>query len=80
LFFGHYRQNRSWLREKSVPGAKCEKKDLTVLLCGNMVGEMGKPLVIGKAAKLRCFKNLNINNQPVTWRNNKKRLQQCKNE
>jgi hypothetical protein len=26
-----------------------------------MVGEMGKPLVIGKAAKPRVFKNLKIN-------------------
>jgi hypothetical protein len=28
----------------------------------NMVGEMEKPLMIGKAAKPRCFKNLIINN------------------
>jgi hypothetical protein len=33
---------------------------------------MEKPLVIGKAAILRCFKNLKINNFPVIWRNNKK--------
>jgi hypothetical protein len=32
---------------------------------------MGKPLVIGKAAK-RCFKNLKINNLPMIWINNKK--------
>jgi hypothetical protein len=38
---------------------------LTVLLCGNLVGEMEKPLVIGKAAKPRCCKNLKINNLPV---------------
>jgi hypothetical protein len=37
-----------------------------------MVGEMEKPLVIGKAAKLRCFKTLKINNLPAIWRNNKK--------
>jgi hypothetical protein len=41
--------------------AKCPKKNLTVLLCGNMVGEMGKPLMNAKAAKPRCFKNLKIN-------------------
>jgi hypothetical protein len=46
---------------------------LVVLLCGNMVGEMIKPLVIGKAAKPRCFKNRNINNLPVIWRNNKEK-------
>jgi hypothetical protein len=37
------------------------------------VGEMEKPLVIGKAAKLRRFKNLKINNLPVIWRYNKKK-------
>jgi hypothetical protein len=34
-------------------------------------GEMEKPLVIGKATKHSCFKNLKINNLPVIWRNNK---------
>jgi hypothetical protein len=48
------------------------KERLTVLLCGNMVGEMEKPLVIGKAANPRCFKSLKINSLPVIWRNNKK--------
>jgi hypothetical protein len=37
-----------------------------------MVREMEKPLVIEKAAKPRCFKNIKINNLPVIWRNNKK--------
>jgi hypothetical protein len=37
-----------------------------------MVVEIEKPLVIGKVAKLRRFKNLKINNLPVIWRNNKK--------
>jgi hypothetical protein len=40
---------------------------IDVLLCGNMVGEMEKPLVIGKAAKPRCFKNRTINNLPLIW-------------
>jgi hypothetical protein len=57
--------------EKSTGGKMTEEK-LTVLLCGNVVGEMEKPLVIGKAAKPRCFKNLKIDNVPVIWRNNKK--------
>jgi hypothetical protein len=59
---------------KSVPGAKCP---LTVLLCGNIVGEIEKPLMTGKASKPRCFKNLKINNLPVIWRNNKKILDDC---
>jgi hypothetical protein len=37
-----------------------------------MVGGNEKPLVIGKAVKRRCFKNLKINNLPVIWRNIKK--------
>jgi hypothetical protein len=45
---------------------------INVLLFENMVVETEKSLVIGKAAKLRCFKNLKINNLPVIWRYNKK--------
>jgi hypothetical protein len=48
------------------------KERLTVLLYENKVGKMEKPLVTGKAAKPRCFKNLKINNLPVIWRNNRK--------
>jgi hypothetical protein len=57
-----------------VKGEKCNgdktfKERLTVLLlCGNMVGETEKPLVTGKTAKPRCFKNLKINNLPVIWK------------
>jgi hypothetical protein len=72
FFLKHYQQNHPQLREKTVLGAKCPKKDLQVLLCGNMVGGKEKPLMIGKATKPRCFKNLKINNLPVIWRNNKK--------
>jgi hypothetical protein len=48
------------------------KEGLTVLLCGNDVEEMENPLVIGKAAKPKCFRNLKINDLPVIWRNSKK--------
>nr|CAD7198399.1 unnamed protein product [Timema douglasi] len=34
--------------------------------------ETEKPLVIGKAAKLRCFRNTAIRKHPVEWRSNKK--------
>jgi hypothetical protein len=37
-----------------------------------MVGEMEKPLVVGKPAKASCFKNLKINNLPVILRHNRK--------
>jgi hypothetical protein len=36
-----------------------------------MVGEMENLLVIVKAAKSRCFKNMKIYNLPVIWRNNR---------
>jgi hypothetical protein len=45
---------------------------IIVLLYGNVVGEMEKPLVIGEAAKPKCFKNLKVNNLRVIWTNNKK--------
>jgi hypothetical protein len=35
-------------------------------------GEKLKPLVIGKALKPRCFKNIKVHKLPVTWRHNKK--------
>jgi hypothetical protein len=47
---------------------------LILLLCGNVVVEMEKPLVIEKGGKPRCSKNLKINNLPVIWRNNKTSL------
>jgi hypothetical protein len=37
-----------------------------------VVGEMEKPLMIGKAAEPRFFKNLKMNNLPVICRNSKK--------
>jgi hypothetical protein len=49
-FFGHYQQNHSWLRGEKCTGGKISKERLTVLLCGDMVGEMEKSLVIGKTA------------------------------
>jgi hypothetical protein len=60
------------VKGEKCTGGKMSKQRLTVLLCGNMAGEMEKPLGIGKAAKPRCFKNLKINNLSVIWRNDKK--------
>lgn len=42
------------------------------MLCVNMKGTFEKPLVIGKSAKPRCFKNINTKNLPVDWIHNKK--------
>ena len=43
-----------------------------MVLAANFLGEKLTPLVIGKAAKPRCFKNIKKENLPVIWRNNKK--------
>nr|XP_037270481.1 tigger transposable element-derived protein 4-like [Rhipicephalus microplus] len=52
-------------------GAKRSKERVTVLLAANMTGIERLPLlVIGKAAKPRCFKN--IKQLPVDYRFNKK--------
>ena len=37
-----------------------------------MAGEREKPLVIGKAAKPRCFKNMDITKFGVDWKSNRK--------
>jgi hypothetical protein len=47
-------------------------KRLTVFLCGFMTGEIANPLVIGRFAKPRCFKNIDIKKLPVDWKSNKK--------
>jgi hypothetical protein len=51
------------LRFKGEPcnGGKMSKERLTVLLCSSATGEKMKPLVIGKFANPRCFKNQNLN-------------------
>ena len=53
-------------------GGKMSKERLTVLVCGNMRGDLEKLVVIGKAAKPRCFKNLKIPGLPVMWKSSKK--------
>jgi hypothetical protein len=72
LFFRALSTKSLVIKGEKCTGGKMSKERLTVLLCGNMVGEIKKPLMIGKTAKPRCFKNLRINNVPVIWRNNKK--------
>ncbi len=58
--------------EINAPGVKISKERLTVLACSNAAGNHKLPLmVIGKAAKPRAFKNLNVNALPVTYKNSK---------
>ena len=53
-------------------GGKKSKERLTVVLCCSLTGEMLTPLVIGKSANPRCFRNLSKDALPVTWKSNKK--------
>lgn len=56
-------------REKSAPGFKKAKDRLTVLGCTNATGTHKlKPVLIGKSAKPRCFKNVNMDALPVTYK------------
>ena len=61
------------VRGSDCAGGKKSKERLTVSLACNMEGEFDKPLVIGKAAKPRAFRNIDTNTQlPVVWKHNKK--------
>ncbi|CAF2142131.1 unnamed protein product [Rotaria magnacalcarata] len=53
-------------------GGKRSKDRYTVMLCSNMLGsEKLKPVVIGKYAKPRCFKNIDMKKLPVQWFSNR---------
>lgn len=53
-------------------GGKKSKERLTVMVGANMTGsDKLKLLVIGKSAKPRCFKNIDISSLPVKYSNNK---------
>lgn len=59
--------------ESSAPGFKMNKQRLTVLACSNAAGTNKLPLmVIGKSAKPRALKNMNMNSLPVYYRNQTK--------
>lgn len=60
------------IRGEECKGGKRSKERLTASFCVNMAGEFEKTLVIGKCAKPRCFKRVNVHQLPVTWEFNKK--------
>lgn len=60
------------LKNETCSGGKVAKERLTILLCASMTGEKLMPLVIGKAARPRCFKGLDIDKFPVEWASNSK--------
>ena len=58
---------------EKLSGSKKAMEKITVLCCSNLTGT-DKLLVIGKSLRPRCFKNVNVDNLPVTYRANKKAL------
>ncbi|CAF4098004.1 unnamed protein product [Rotaria magnacalcarata] len=53
-------------------GGKKSKERYTVMLCSNWTGSNKlKPVVIGKANRPRCFKNIDIKKLPVSWCSNR---------
>lgn len=72
LFFRAFPSKTLALKGEKCVGGKISKERLTVFLCGNLAGEMERPLVIGKAKRPRCFQKLRIDSLPVIWKSNKK--------
>lgn len=72
LFFRALPEKTLSLKGETCIGGKVSKERLTILLCCSMSGEKLMPLVIGKAARPRCFKGVDINKLPVEWSNNRK--------
>ena len=60
LFFRALPDKTLCFKDKQCGGGKVAEERLTVLLCASMSGEREKPLVIRKAAKSRCFKNVDV--------------------
>ena len=59
-------------RHEKLSGSKKAMERITVLCCSNMTGtDKCKLLVIGKSFRPRCFKNVNLDNLPVTYLANK---------
>ena len=58
---------------RRLSGCKKNKERLSIALCANADGSHKlPPLIIGKFAKPRCFKNINISNLKMTYRSNPK--------
>lgn len=59
--------------ETRAPGYKMSKDRVTLMACSNAAGNHKLPLMmIGKAAKPRAFKHVNMKTLPVNYRNQKK--------
>ena len=65
-----------YCREK-LSGSKKAMERITVLCCSNLTGLINVLLVIGKSLRPHCFKNVNVDNLPVTYRANRKACVAC---
>ena len=73
IFFRALPEKTLRVRGTDCLGGKKSKERLTAMFCVNMTGEeFEKPLIIGRAEKPRCFRNINTKTLPVLWRHNKK--------
>ncbi|XP_024005406.1 CENP-B homolog protein 2-like [Eutrema salsugineum] len=63
------------LATKQLEGKKQDKERLTIVICCNEDGSEKIPLwIIGKYAKPRCFKNINMTGLDCHYRSNKRAL------
>jgi len=61
------------LATRRLSGRKKNKERLSIALCANSDrSHKLNPLIIGKYAKPRCFKHVDISNLPMIYRSNKK--------
>ena len=61
------------MKNEDCFGGQMSKDRLTLLLGANMTGtDKIKPIVVGKAAKPRCFHRINVDALPVHYRSNRK--------
>ncbi|CAI6361843.1 unnamed protein product [Macrosiphum euphorbiae] len=72
LFFRALPNKTMCIKGENCSGGKISKERITVMLCVNMEGDFETPLVIEKALKPRCFKNIIVNDLGVTWKANRK--------
>ncbi|XP_066153045.1 tigger transposable element-derived protein 4-like [Euwallacea fornicatus] len=72
LFFRALPNKTLALKKERCFGGKLSKDRITILHCANMNGEKEPLLIIGKAARPRAFKNIDLNKLPVMWKFNKK--------
>ena len=73
LFFKAIPDRSMVLKGEQCHGGKHSKERVTALLCANADGsDKRKPLVIGKSAKPRCFKHINVKQLPCEYANQRK--------